>query len=354
MIKNRKAIIALTALLAAANIMPVTANVIYQGESTTTASSTSSQQGKVFEGNGWLWVDGKCYYFTSDIAALDPGMNQTFKTAKLFKGANTSPDGYTIDETGAWTVDGVVQTNDFGREQLGMASQYAGKSDDEIWNLMSAKLKEIWSDMYASPDWLPFRENSKNFLQGNVSPNGGSWKAMHNYMTDVVTQNRGYIKVQIPVYWSNAISYTVSAQGIAFAANAPVITERTLKTALGDNAGQEVFNVLRNAAETRTTTVYKPLFNEDGSPVMEYILHKEDGTAWECTDETGSTIIRARTELNSGINSEAWVETRGKNEVITSSAGNYIDQIDWSGFQNRETDYGKHYSVSSDGWITIY
>lgn len=45
--------------------------------------------------NSWKWINGKCYYFDSNGYML----------------ANTTtPDGYTVDATGAWTVNGVVQT----------------------------------------------------------------------------------------------------------------------------------------------------------------------------------------------------------------------------------------------------
>lgn len=45
--------------------------------------------------NGWNWVEGKCYYFTPEGYCL----------------INTqTPDGYTVDASGAWVVDGVVQT----------------------------------------------------------------------------------------------------------------------------------------------------------------------------------------------------------------------------------------------------
>lgn len=45
--------------------------------------------------DGWNWVDGSCYYFTSDGYCL----------------INTvTPDGYQVDGSGAWIVDGVVQT----------------------------------------------------------------------------------------------------------------------------------------------------------------------------------------------------------------------------------------------------
>ena len=45
--------------------------------------------------NGWNWVDGKCYYFSPDGYCLQ----------------NTqTPDGYMVDENGAWVIDGIVQT----------------------------------------------------------------------------------------------------------------------------------------------------------------------------------------------------------------------------------------------------
>ena len=41
------------------------------------------------------WVDGKCYYFSPDGYCLQ----------------NTqTPDGYMVDENGAWVIDGIVQT----------------------------------------------------------------------------------------------------------------------------------------------------------------------------------------------------------------------------------------------------
>lgn len=44
--------------------------------------------------NGWTWINGKCYYFMPDGCCLT---------------GTRTPDGYTVDENGAWTVDGVVQ-----------------------------------------------------------------------------------------------------------------------------------------------------------------------------------------------------------------------------------------------------
>lgn len=52
--------------------------------------------------NSWKWINGRCYYFDSNGYML----------------ANTTtPDGYTVDATGAWTVNGAVQTRVQDRHQ---------------------------------------------------------------------------------------------------------------------------------------------------------------------------------------------------------------------------------------------
>lgn len=46
---------------------------------------------------GWHWINGKSYYFDSNSYCLT---------------ATTTPDGYTVDGSGAWTINGVVQTRE--------------------------------------------------------------------------------------------------------------------------------------------------------------------------------------------------------------------------------------------------
>lgn len=53
-----------------------------------------------YPSNGWTWVDGRCYYFTPEGYCLT---------------GTQTPDGYTVDASGAWVVDGVVQTQDGGQ-----------------------------------------------------------------------------------------------------------------------------------------------------------------------------------------------------------------------------------------------
>lgn len=73
--------------------------------------------------NGWQWIDGngdgvaECYYFDGNgyIAAN-----------------TTTPDGYQVDANGAWTVNGVVQTQATGAGQGGAAYTGTAKSAEEI------------------------------------------------------------------------------------------------------------------------------------------------------------------------------------------------------------------------------
>lgn len=76
--------------------------------------------------NSWKWINGRCYYFDSNGYML----------------ANTTtPDGYTVDATGAWTVNGVVQTQSTGQtsgtvhhnKNYDPAHPLAGKIDE--WRL---------------------------------------------------------------------------------------------------------------------------------------------------------------------------------------------------------------------------
>lgn len=60
-----------------------------------------------YPNNGWTWVDGKCYYFTPDGYCLMD---------------TQTPDGYTVDASGAWIVDGVVQTQGAAQAEVPPAS----------------------------------------------------------------------------------------------------------------------------------------------------------------------------------------------------------------------------------------
>lgn len=60
-----------------------------------------------FAANEWLWIDGN-----------NDGIAESYCfDGTSFMYANTiTPDGYTVNENGAWVVDGVVQTKQIGQE----------------------------------------------------------------------------------------------------------------------------------------------------------------------------------------------------------------------------------------------
>lgn len=89
--------------------------------------------------NGWQWIDGKCYYFNENGIMLSN---------------TTTPDGYTVDSSGAWTVNGVVQTQATGSTgNAGHSANYdpahplAGKID--AWNLrLTSGYRDIVNNPY--------------------------------------------------------------------------------------------------------------------------------------------------------------------------------------------------------------
>lgn len=91
--------------------------------------------------NSWKWINGKCYYFDSNGYML----------------ANTTtPDGYTVDATGAWTVNGAVQTQSTGQtsgtvhhnKNYDPAHPLAGKIDE--WRLRLTPESNALNTMYIS------------------------------------------------------------------------------------------------------------------------------------------------------------------------------------------------------------
>ena len=83
----------------------------------------------------WIWYQGYCYYY-------DQNGNYLTNT--------TTPDGYTVDELGRWTVNGNPVHNGAGNYKM-HTEDYNGKTDDEIWSLMKEKLIPVYQD--AIIDW---------------------------------------------------------------------------------------------------------------------------------------------------------------------------------------------------------
>ena len=82
--------------------------------------------------NGWRWIDGnqdgvsECYYFDAEGWLLT---------------ATTTPDGYTVNADGAWTVNGIAQSR-----QTAASNEFDNESWDDFQNSSSKKTKKTSTD----------------------------------------------------------------------------------------------------------------------------------------------------------------------------------------------------------------
>lgn len=89
--------------------------------------------------DGWHWIEGKCYYFTSDGYCL---MN------------TKTPDGYEVDANGAWIIGGVVQTQQH--------------TPVKGWNDVDGVWKYYTGSKYITSDWKSI-ENKRYYFDENGS-----------------------------------------------------------------------------------------------------------------------------------------------------------------------------------------
>ena len=94
--------------------------------------------------DGWHWVDGKCYYFTPEGYCL---LN------------TTTPDGYTVDASGAWTVDGVVQVQAGGTD-----NQEAAGEVYQLGNLTFTKPADYRFETVQDTIWQLSKEDDSQIL----------------------------------------------------------------------------------------------------------------------------------------------------------------------------------------------
>ena len=95
--KHKAAVILLTAVFSAGTIFPAMAGSWQKNE----AGWWYRNDDGSWPAGIWQWVDGnsdgaaECYYFDSNGYMME---------------STVTPDGYMVNENGAWTVDGAVQT----------------------------------------------------------------------------------------------------------------------------------------------------------------------------------------------------------------------------------------------------
>lgn len=233
---------------------------------------------------GWAWIDGYCYYFT----------NKNMRE-KITNG--TTPDGYTVDEQGRWTVDGVVQYDGYGSLQVGTDALYAGKDDDARWQAMRGYLEGMLAEKWYSYD------DAVSF----VSTNGGFSFNWPHTMAMLIhnTENGDYLSMRMGNGWNDSPESYWNSRGEAI--------ELLIKAMCGDHAGQELFDAMRKAAEPAEGGPHNDLVFDENGNVVEY---KDP--------ETGFTKAKAVAYPTSG-------------DGINF---NYIDMNKWGSGQMK-TDYGK-------------
>ena len=95
--------------------------VLALGWETDTNGRKYLQQDYQYVKNGWKWIDEYCYYFDADGYVVTNGV---------------TPDNYTVDQAGIWTVDGVRQINRSAGLQLPryqIAAKYFGFVPPVAW-----------------------------------------------------------------------------------------------------------------------------------------------------------------------------------------------------------------------------
>lgn len=230
---------------------------------------------------GWVWLDGYCYYYTDYL-----GGNKLTNCV--------TPDGYTVDELGRWTENGVPQSNGYGSFVIGTDELYAGKSDEERWVIM----RGLYENLFAN--YSIGREYAVAMMSGNESvfsvwtkEGFAGHSVIYNSQADY-----SYLHLNIDNAWNDAVNDLWCYQ--------TEVIEKMIKITCGDHVGQELFDDIRKAAEPANGGTYEMVV----------------------FDENGQLI---------------WLDG---NHVLTKTITNAGDGIDFSLFDlnkwnGRKTDYGK-------------
>lgn len=129
--------------------------------------------------DGWMWIDGKCYYFDPDGYCLINGI---------------APDGSAVDETGAWIVNGVVQ----------MQSQY--------------ETKDVWKGAYLADDGQIIVVTGSDEEGVYLTFNGYSEEGWYSNTERLAYRNAEKTQVSSPYYYNGQLIeetvYTLTDTGI--------------------------------------------------------------------------------------------------------------------------------------------
>ena len=239
---------------------------------------------------GWLWINGYCYYFTDKN--------------RLGKCTNTvTPDGYTVDAEGRWTVNGVPQHNGYGSFVLGTDTLYAGKDDNARWLAMRGELEKLFAANIDADgiDGIAMISYD-NSVQGSTGY-GGNYNIIHN------SANGDYISAWLPSFGND------SPDGYGNLVNETF--EKSVKLIMGDHIGQEFFNAVRAAADPCVAGGTAIKYDANGNPIST----KKAYTAFD-----GSIV---------------YLDGYETQETATQTDGINWNLFDLNAWQGRKTDYGK-------------
>ena len=280
----------------------------------------------------WIWRDGACYYYDA--------------SGHILKNT-TTPDGYTVDGEGRWTVNGVVQSNGFGN-YVADISDYAGKNDDELWKSIKRKLAKVYegsipgkSTVAGVQEWtytITDDNQSYDIVAFDYSTIGRGLGESYAMKGSAVYPNDAFT-VCLGVHWSDIALGMVDATGIAHYSDAPYMDEKILKTVLGNNVGGEFFNYLKPLAD-QTASGYVPDLDANGN-----VIHGWDEDVLDANGNVVGTVFHEDPNAP------------GCKVKYVSNAGDGINVslLDLSKWQNRTTDYGRKFSIGSeDGTLTIH
>lgn len=188
------------------------------------------------------------------------------------------------------------------------------KTEEEfqkIWNDSKSEISKVFQSGSASTGTVPYIERTEDFIAFNPM-NKAVYFDTISVMHD--TAENTFLEINISSEWSDMALNTDNPESIAFYQCVPRMVEATMKYSLGENAGAELFNWLKEHADKTVQGGYIATHNEYG----------EVTTIW--TDG----------EVGDGIRST---------------------ELDFESWRNKTTDNGLHYYVARNGegiYIKVY
>ena len=120
--------------------------------------------------NSWQWIDRKCYYFNQDGYCL---IN------------TTTPDGCTVDASGAWTVNGVAQSQAKTASDDSLLGTYSftyadgqGGAELEIW--LSSEQADAIFDVTFSGSYDAYAGETEGYIVPYTDGSDGLWEYYDN------------------------------------------------------------------------------------------------------------------------------------------------------------------------------